>query len=106
LKLTDADPAIQKAFALTYRSGPGHAVLEWIIQECFATRYSAGDPWELAVCQCDRAEFGELLKDITRRGLAIIESEERAAEADQQTPPSTPRREMAPDASGDGADAP
>jgi hypothetical protein len=33
LRLTDADPAIQKAFGLCYRSGSGRVVLEFLIKE-------------------------------------------------------------------------
>jgi hypothetical protein len=66
---------LQKAFALCYRTGTGHVVLEWLVTELRQPIYSIGAPWETAVAQGIRLEIAELIVDMTRRGLSALESE-------------------------------
>ena len=101
LKLGDADVCVQKAFALTYRSGTGKAALEWLIYELYATLYTIGSPTELAIAQCVRIELAELIKDIIRRGLSALEAEEQARASAEQRPPQDEVTRK-PAAAGDG----
>jgi hypothetical protein len=74
LKFTDADPEIQKAAALVYRSGVGGPFLEFVLDELQTPLYTVGEPVELAIAQAVRHEFSVFLMDLIRRGETALEA--------------------------------
>jgi hypothetical protein len=49
-----------------------------------AALYAVGSGQEVAISQCTRILFAELLKDMTRRGLEIVDQEAENAQRREQ----------------------
>ena len=75
LRLTDADLDLQRSFGQVYGTGDGRVVLDWLIEELTTPLYSLGAPFEVAVAFGARVEVAMLVKDLIRRGLAVLEAE-------------------------------
>jgi hypothetical protein len=59
-------------------------VIEWLVAELSQPLYTLGQPAEMAVAQCARIEAAELIKDLVRRGLELLDDEERKGERERE----------------------
>jgi hypothetical protein len=74
-----ADPAIARAFALTWQHPPGQTALVWLLRELDTPIYHTGEGVEVAVAQCVRIEVAELIREMVMSGRAQLEAEEADA---------------------------